>query len=420
MKISIIGTGYVGLTAGVGLASKGHDVTCVDIDEEKVQTINEGRSPIHEEGLEELLQDVLESGNLTATTNTENAVQETEITFLAVGTPSNDDGSIDTSYIEDAAEDVGHALADKDGYHIVGVRSTVVPRTTRDTIIPLLEDASGRTAGEDLGIGMTPEFLREGVALQDFLDPDRIVIGELDEASGDQIEAVYEDFDAPIVRTSLEAAELIKYASNSLLATKISFINEIGNICKELGIDVYDVADAVGMDHRIERQFLNAGCGFGGSCFPKDVRALHAMAKNELDVTPRILDSTIAVNTDQKRRIVDILDDRMDLDGARVAVLGLSFKPGTDDIRKAPAITVIGELKARGATVTGYDPEAMENMQEVHPDITYASSSQEALEDADACLILTDWDEFTGLDPADLPSPTLEGRKLDKAEGICW
>jgi UDPglucose 6-dehydrogenase len=243
MNISVIGTGYVGLPAGTALASKGHKVTCVDIDEEKVERINQGECPIHEEGLPELLGEQVAEENLKATTDTISAVQNSDITFLSVGTPMNDDGSINLDYIKQATEDLAEGLKEKDGYHVVVVKSTVVPTTTEEEIIPILEEVSGKKAGEDFGVCMNPEFLREGTALQDFLDPDRIVIGELDERSGDQIEEMYSGFDAPIMRTSLKAAELIKYASNSLLATKISFINEIGNLCKELGIDVYEVAD---------------------------------------------------------------------------------------------------------------------------------------------------------------------------------
>jgi len=274
VEITITGTGYVGLPAGAGLASQGHQVTCVDIDEEKVKDINSGSSPIYEEGLEELLSTVVDDGRLSATTDTGAAVEEADVVLLAVGTPMKEDGSIDTSYIRKAAEDVGEAMAGSDGYKVVAVKSTVVPTTTEKEIIPVLEECSGMEAGEDFGVCMNPEFLREGTALDDFLEPDRIVIGELDERSGETLEKVYEHFDAPIMRTSLRAAELIKYASNSLLATKISFINEVGNLCKELDIDIYEVADGVGMDHRVKRDFLNSGDGFGGSCFPKDVRAL--------------------------------------------------------------------------------------------------------------------------------------------------
>ena len=422
MKVSIIGTGYVGLPAGAGLASKGHEVTCVDIDEEKVEKINRGECPIFEEDLPELLEQVVSEGRLEATTDTEEAVKNSDVTFLAVGTPMKEDGSINLDYIKEAAEDVGNALKGKDGYHVVVVKSTVVPTTTEEEIIPILEEESGKSAGEDFGVCMNPEFLREGTALKDFLDPDRIVIGELDERSGETLEKLYRDFEAPILRTEVKAAELIKYASNSLLATKISFINEIGNLCKELGIDVYEVADGVGMDHRIKRDFLNAGCGFGGSCFPKDVRALIKFME-EKEVEPSILESVIDVNTDQKTKPVEILEEKIgDLEGKTIAVLGLAFKPGTDDVRNSPAIDMIQELKDKGAKVKAYDPEAMENMEKIHPDVKYVGSYQEALRGVDAGIIATDWEEFKDIDKDVLDRMENElivlGRRIWNKQGL--
>ena len=431
MNISIVGTGYVGLPAGAGLASKGnHNITCVDIDEEKVRKINDGECPIFEEGLPELLEEVVADGKLKATTDTTSAVKNTDITFLAVGTPMNDDGSINLDYINQASRDIGEGLKEKKGYHIVVVKSTVVPKTTEEEVIPRLEEESGKKAGEDFGVCMNPEFLREGTALDDFLNPDRIVIGELDEKSGDKIKEMYSAFDAPKIRTSLRAAELIKYASNSLLATKISFINEIGNLCKELGIDVYEVADGVGLDSRIERSFLNSGAGFGGSCFPKDVRAV-ASFMEEQGLEPRILNDTIAINEDQKTKLVEQLEEHYpDLSGKKIAVLGLSFKPGTDDIRQSPAIDIISDLKEKGAEVKAYDPKAIENMKERHPDIEYTSSYKEALENADAGLIVTDWEEFNSISREDLKTMKkaliLEGRRMnydideENREGVTW
>ncbi|MDY6765988.1 MAG: UDP-glucose/GDP-mannose dehydrogenase family protein [Candidatus Nanohaloarchaea archaeon] len=430
MRVSVIGTGYVGLPAGAGLASHGHDVTCVDIDEEKVAQINNGECPIYEEDLPELLEQVVSEGKLDATTDTVSAVTNSDVTFLAVGTPMRDDGSINLDIITQAAEDAAEGLRQKNGYHVVVVKSTVVPTTTEDEIIPVLEEVSGKEAGEDFGVCMNPEFLREGTALNDFLQPDRIVIGELDGRSGETVAELYDEFDAPVMRTSLRAAELIKYASNSLLATKISFINEIGNLCKELGIDVYEVADGVGMDHRIERSFLDSGAGFGGSCFPKDVRALiHFMDQN--GVEPRILNETIDVNVDQKTKLVDQLRSNVDtLAGKQVAVLGLAFKPGTDDVRKSPAIDIIRELKEGGADVHAYDPEAEENMREHYPDITYHAAYEDALDGADEALIVTDWPEFNDITLAELrrmdTQLVLEGRRLDHdlpddvRDGVTW
>lgn len=429
MDISVIGTGYVGLPAGTGLASKGHQVTCVDIDEEKVKKINEGRCPIYEEDLPEMLEEVVSEDRLEATTDTLEAVKNTEITLLAVGTPMKDDGSINLDYIKQAARDVAEGLKGKDSYHVIVVKSTVVPTTTEEEIIPIMEEVSGKKAGEDFGVCMNPEFLREGTALSDFMNPDRIVIGELDERSGETLEKMYSDFEAPVFRTSLRAAELIKYASNSLLATKISFINEIGNLCKELGIDIYEVADGVGMDNRIERSFLDSGAGFGGSCFPKDVRALINFME-EKGENPRMLSSTVDINEEQKTRLVKQLKDYFpDLSNKTVAVLGLSFKPGTDDIRKSPAIPIIQELKDKGVEVKAYDPKAIENMRQKHPDIQYLDNYKDALKNADAGLIVTDWDEFNEINRSEIKtmnnSLILEGRKVERENneyrtGISW
>ena len=427
MKVSIIGTGYVGLPAGAGLASKGHEVTCVDIDEEKVEKINRGECPIFEEDLPELLEQVVSEGRLEATTDTEEAVKNSDVTFLAVGTPMKEDGSINLDYIKEAAEQVGKALEEKNEYHVIVVKSTVVPTTTEEEIVPIIEEESGKKAGEGFGVCMNPEFLREGTALKDFLEPDRIVVGELDERSGNKVEKIYKEFNAPIIRTSLGAAELIKYGSNSMLATKISFINEIGNLCKTLGLDVYEVADGIGMDSRIERSFLNAGCGFGGSCFPKDVRALISfMEKKQCE--PKLLKSVIEVNTCQKTKPVEVLDDKTgSLEGKTIAVLGLSFKPGTDDVRKSPEIKIIQELKEKGAKVKAYDPEAMENMEKIHPDVKYVGSYQEALRGVDAGIIATDWEEFNKIsleDTKTMKNPIIiEGRKTDaevEKEAVCW
>lgn len=431
MRVSIIGTGYVGLPAGAALASHGHDITCVDIDEDKVDKINNGECPIFEDGLPELLEEVVSSGKLEATTDTKNAVKDSDITFLSVGTPMQEDGSINLDYIKQAARDAAEGLKEKEGYHVFVVKSTVVPKTTEDEIIPILEEESGKKVGKDFGICMNPEFLREGTALDDFMNPDRVVIGQHDERSGDTVEKLYTEFDAPILKTSLRAAELIKYASNSLLATKISFINEVGNLCKELGIDVYEVADGVGLDHRVNRDFLNSGDGFGGSCFPKDVRALISFME-ENGVEPRLLQSTIDVNVDQKTKLVELLEKRAgEIEGKTVAVLGLAFKPGTDDIRKSPAIPIIQELKEKGAEVKAYDPEAMDNMREKHqPDITYCETRQEAMEDADAALLVTDWPEFDEITLKELREMNepiiLEGMRADydlpdeNKEGVTW
>ncbi len=399
MRLSIIGTGYVGLTTGVGFAKKGHDVICVDIDEEKVEKINRGEPPIYEEGMNELMRNVVDGeaeGSLRGTTNVAEAVNNSELTFICVGTPSRKDGGIDTSQVEGAASDVSKALKEKDGYHVVCVKSTVVPGTTDSVVLPILEE-SGKEVRKDFGLGMNPEFLREGVALEDFLHPDRIVIGAIDEKSSEVISEAYKDFDCPKKRTDIRTAEMIKYASNALLATKISFANELSRVCEKVGIDVYDVMDGVGLDHRVKRDFLNAGCGFGGSCFPKDVKALVNLSK-EKGVRTEILDSVLSVNESQPIHTVELLEEELgDLKGKRIALLGLSFKGGTDDVRETRALPMVQEIQRKKGKVIGYDPKAADNFLRLVPSMETAGSIEETLEGADACIIQSDWAEFKEL-----------------------
>jgi len=430
MKISIVGAGYVGLSTGVGFVMRGNDVICVDIDRKKVDCINAGIPPIYEPGMEAGLKDAIQKRKISATADINDAVARTELTFISVPTPQNEDGSSDLRFMRKASEDVGSALKGKKGYHVVVVKSTVLPGTTESVVIPALEERSGKRAGPDFGVCMNPEFLREGRALEDFLKPDRIVIGSQDTKAGDTIEGLYCNFGKPMLRVEIKTAEMIKYAANALLATKISFSNEIGNLCKNMGIDVYDVMKGVGMDSRLSPHFLEAGAGFGGSCFPKDVAAMVAKARESGHDSP-ILSSVLGVNKSQRSRIVDMLESRQgSLNGKMVAVLGLAFKPDSDDIREAPAIDVISMLLGRGADVSAYDPKAMENMKAVHPKIKYCGSAAECLKAADACVILTDWDEFKGLSDRDFAamkgSTILECRKVlspervKRFEGICW
>ena len=401
MNISIIGTGYVGLVSGVGFASKGHDVICVDIVEEKVEKINRGKPPIYEKGLEDLLKEVVDQGKLIATIDIEKAIENTELTFICVGTPSSSDGSIDLSGIEKAVEDMVIPLKEKNGYHVFCVKSTVVPGTTEEKVLPILK-RSGKKVGEGFGLGMNPEFLREGIALEDFLKPDRIVLGGIDERSLDVLSRAYDGFDTPKLKTDIKSAEMIKYTSNALLATKISFANEISRVCEKIGIDVYDVMEGVGLDHRINRDFLNAGAGFGGSCFPKDVSALVRFAK-ENHLETKILDSVLTVNDEQPLHIVDRLNQIIGgLKGKRIAFLGLAFKGGTDDVRETRALPMVEKLLELEADVVGYDPEASENFKElIYKDIDYSENLQDALKDADICIIQNDWDEFKMLEPED-------------------
>jgi UDPglucose 6-dehydrogenase len=429
MKISVIGTGYVGLVTGTCFAEAGNDVTLVDIVKEKVENINKGIAPIYEDGLEDMLKRNLQAKRIRATLDLKAAIQGTEVTFISVGTPSREDGSIDLKYIEQASRDIGSALKDKDGYHVVVVKSTVVPRTTEDVVIPALEEASGKRSGKDFGVCMNPEFLKEGKAVEDFMKPDRIVIGQLDERSGDVLNELYRSFSAPIIRTSPKTAEMIKYAANAFLAAKIGMINEIGNLCKRLEIDTNDVANGIGHDTRIGHQFLRSGIGFGGSCFPKDVKALIAKSR-EVGYEPVILDHIIKMNEKQPLQILELLKRKMpDISGKTIAVLGLAFKADTDDIRESPALKIVAALLKEGANVRAYDPKAMDNFRKEFPNITYCSSFSEAVEGADACLILTDWKEFD-LSEEDFESMSskliLEGRKIlnkekvSACEGVCW
>lgn len=427
MKVSVIGSGYVGSVTAACFAEVGHEVICVDIDSKKTEQINAGIPPIYEEGLEELLRKYA-GKRLIATTDYEFAVNETDISFICVGTPSAEDGTIDLSIVRAAAASIGSVLANKEGYHVVVVKSTVVPETTEKFVLPILEEASGKKAGRDFGVAMNPEFLREGKAVQDFMNPDKIVIGAIDRRSGDLVSELYRTFECEVTRTGPATAEMIKYANNSLLATKISFANEIGNICKKLGIDTYEVMEAVGKDFRISPKFLNSGAGFGGSCFPKDVKALIGKAK-AIGYSPVLLESVIAVNERQPLFMTEILQKKIgNPEGRKIAVLGLAFKNETDDIRESRSIPVIAELLRLGARVSVYDPMAAENMKRVFPAIEYFDRASDALKDAEACLVMTEWDEFRNLDSEFKGMKrkiVIDGRRVIKAkdvdyEGLCW
>jgi UDPglucose 6-dehydrogenase len=422
MKISIIGTGYVGLVSGACFAKLGHKVICVDVDKEKVKKINNSISPIYEKDLEEILQRY--KNNITATTSYAEAIKNSDITFICVGTPSLDDGSIDLSYVKQAAEAIARELKQKKSFHVVVVKSTVVPGTTQNHVLPLLEKHSGKKAKIDFGVGMNPEFLREGVAVDDFLHPDRVVNGFYDTKTKEFLRELYKDFSCPIVETSLSAAEMIKYASNCFLATKISFINEIGNFCKKLGIDVYEVADGMGLDKRIERSFLNAGIGWGGSCFPKDVYALITLGDKK-NISCEIMKSAVLVNSQQPLRLIDLLKKHIPvLKDKKIAVLGLAFKPGTDDIRDTRAKPIIDKLLEEKAKVQAYDPKAMYNFRKICSNINYCKTSKDAIKDADAVLLTTEWAEFRKLDFTG--KIVIDGRRVKEAEnakvyeGVCW
>lgn len=408
MRITIVGTGYVGLTTGVCLASIGHQIICVDVLSDRVSAINSGKAPFYEPGLAEMLSAALANRRLEATTDLASAVAGSELTLIAVGTPQID-GEIDLSYIAAAARQVGRALRGVAGYHVVAVKSTVVPGTTDTLVRSLLEENSGLTAGE-YGLCMNPEFLREGTAIEDFMSPDRIVIGQMDDRAGQVMAEVYSHFDCPKIFTTTRNAEMIKYTSNALLATLISFSNEIAAVCEATpGTDAEVVLGGAHLDRRLspvvngERvspgilSFLRAGCGFGGSCLPKDVNALRAYAR-ERNVTPHMLDAAININSNRATVLSEMAEEALgSLHGATIAVLGVAFKPFTDDVRESPAVRLIQHLQSRQSRIRVYDPVvgAASLGASFNGSVTVCRQGQEALKDADAALIVTAWPEFT-------------------------
>ena len=428
MNVSIVGSGYVGTTVAACLADLGHHVTTIDVDEDVVAAVNAGESPIHEPGLDELVAKH-GGGRLRATTDY-GVVPETDLTMLALPTPSNEDGSIDLQYMEAGAASVGEALAaaDRDGPHLVVTKSTVVPTTTEDVLAARIAEA-GLEYGRDFLVASNPEFQREGTAVADFLDPDKLVFGTDDERALATLHDLYAplreaaDGDVPVVETGIAEAEMIKYANNTFLAAKVSLINDIGNVCKEFGVDAYEVADAIGLDDRIGEQFLRSGVGWGGSCFPKDTHAIISAAR-ERGYDPTVLSAAVELNDAQPERLLSLLDDHVDVSGERVAVLGLAFKPGTDDIRNTRAVPVIEGLQARGADVVAYDPVATENMREQCPDVEYADSAAAALEGAAGAVVVTDWDEFAALDDefdAMAAPVVVDGRRIvERRDGITY
>ncbi|WP_254545788.1 UDP-glucose 6-dehydrogenase AglM [Halomarina pelagica] len=427
MNVSVVGSGYVGSSVAACFADLGHDVVAIDIDEGVVERLNAGEPPIHEPGLPELLSE--HAGDRLRATTEHAALRDTDLTMVALPTPSREDGSIDLSIMEAGVRDIGEALAEKDGFHLVVIKSTVVPGTTDERLAPLLEETSGRTVGEDIDVAVNPEFQREGTAVEDFLDPDKIVFGTAgDERSLSLLEELYAplvgDREIPIVRTGRREAEMIKYANNVFLASKVSVINELGNICKEFGVDSYEVAEAIGLDDRIGAAFLRSGVGWGGSCFPKDTDALRAAARSA-GYEPELLDAVVGVNDRQPRRMLELLDGHADVAGKRVAVLGLAFKPGTDDIRGSRAKLVIEGLAERGAEVVAYDPTAAAaHMRDLYPDVEYVGSAAEALEGAHGALVVTDWDEFAALDEefdAMADPIVIDGRRIvERRDGITY
>lgn len=395
MHIAVIGTGYVGLVTGACFAEFGVDVTCVDVDADKIQRLEAGVMPIYEPGLEQLVTKNVQAGRLRFTTKVKEAVEQALVIFLAVGTPPMSDGSPDLSFVESAARSVAEHM---NGYKVIVTKSTV-PIGTGERIRKLIREHQRSPLA--FGIVSNPEFLREGAAINDFMRPDRVVIGSADEEAIAIMRDLYRPLyliEAPVVITSLEAAELTKYAANAFLATKISFINEIANLCEKIGCDVHDVARAMGMDKRIGSKFLHPGPGFGGSCFPKDTRALAAVAQ-EFGAESLIVDAVIEVNRRQRSIMLPKIESLVGpVSGKTIAILGLAFKPETNDIREAPAQEIIRGLLERGAKVRAYDPVAIEETAKVLSEVEYAEDEYEAVKDADALVIVTEWNQFRALD----------------------
>ncbi len=419
LRVAVIGTGYVGLTTAVCLASKGHHVTCVDIDKTKIAKIKSGEPMIHEEGLEPLLKRGLEESLLDATSNLEDALPKADISFICVGTPSLEDGSIDTSYIYSASKQIGSALVERDGYHVVVVKSTVVPGTTDDIVVPNLR-AAGKKLGAEVGVCTNPEFLREGSSVQDFLNPANsgIVIGELDTRSGDLMVNLYRDFDAPILRTGIREAEMIKYARNAYLAKDISFANELANVCEVLELDYLRVKQGMELDSRIgEGRFLDAGLGYGGSCFKKDIRGLMSIA-SKYGIDMKLLRAVEEVNQGQPLRVIQLAKKFIGaLQGKKISVLGLAFKPGTDDVRESRGIAVARAFLKEGSKVVGYDPLAMKNANLILDSIEYAKTIEAALEGSDLCVIATELEEFRNWELYD-GIPIIDGRRVLPLDNI--
>lgn len=399
MRIAIVGTGYVGLVTGTCFAEMGFDVICVDIDERKVDQLQRGVPTIYETGLELLLQRNIKEKRLSFTTELRDVAMTSDVLFLALPTPPGGDGAADLSFVKKAAADLGKIWSSEvdPGYHVVVNKSTV-PVGTADAVREILE-SSGLNSGKHFDVVSNPEFLREGVAVADFMKPERVVIGTRSERAADIMKTIYEPFvrqGNPILIMDERSSEMTKYAANSFLATKISFINEVANLCEQVGANVDQVRQGIGMDSRIGNLFLYPGIGFGGSCFPKDVQALKKTA-HDTGYDFKILDAVLKVNDRQRQKMADRIVDRFrgSLEGKRIAVWGLAFKARTDDVRESPAHYVIRGLLDKGAEVVAFDPEAIDTTRAVFGDaIKYASEPYAVLEDADALAVLTEWHEF--------------------------
>lgn len=392
-RICVVGTGYVGLVTGTCFADLGNEVTCLDIDPERINKLSAGVMPIYEPGLEQLVKQNVAAGRLSFTTDYHKALEGAEFAFIAVGTPSGNDGEADLNYVKSAAE----AIADIVEESILVINKSTVPVGTGDWVAEVIRN---RRNGKPLNFSVVsnPEFLREGSAISDFMNPDRVVLGSEDKKSADQVAQLYQPLRCTIMITDLRTAEMIKYASNAFLATRISFINEIANICEEMGADVREVALGMGYDRRIGHAFLDAGLGWGGSCFPKDVKALEHMAVLH-GTHPQLLQAVMEINRNQRRRaVMKIRKALKGLNEKNIGILGISFKPNTDDIRDAAAIEMIHLLENEGAHVRAYDPQAMENAAKVLKKVVLCENPYQVAENADALILATEWNEFKQLD----------------------
>lgn len=401
-KVAVFGTGYVGLVSGVCISDFGLNVTCVDIDEEKIESLKKGKVPIYEPGLDVLLERNIKANRISFTTNDKESIESNNVIFIAVGTPSTKDGEADLSYVYKVASTIGEYI----NHYTVIVNKSTVPIGTGQEVKKIISKKL-KTRGVDIKFDVVsnPEFLREGKAIQDFTHPDRIIIGSESEQAIEIMKKVYRPLyinETPFIVSNIETAEMIKYASNAFLATKITFINEIANLCEKVGADVKFVAKAMGRDGRIGPKFLHPGPGFGGSCFPKDVRALNKIGEKH-DVNMSIIKSVIDSNERQKVSVVKKLQDTIgSLKGKTIAVLGLSFKPETDDMREAPSLQIITDIISSGGSIRAYDPQAMEEskryLDQYLDKITYCKHSYDAAEDTDAVIIVTEWHEFRNMD----------------------
>lgn len=411
MRITMIGSGYVGLVSGACFAYFGHDVVCVDKDAGKIARLKAGEMPIFEPGLEKLVADNVRAERLTFSTNLSDAVASAEAVFIAVGTPTRrGDGHADLSYVYAAAAEIAKAITH---YTVVVTKSTVPVGTGRE-VARIIREAQPVA---DFDVASNPEFLREGAAIEDFMKPDRVVIGVESQRARDVMATVYRPLNliqTPMVFTNIETAEVTKYAGNAFLATKISFINEIADLCEKVGADVHDVARGIGLDGRIGRKFLHPGPGFGGSCFPKDTLAL-AYTAREADAPQTIVEQVIQVNNARKKRMAKKVIDFCggSVAGLTIGVLGVTFKANTDDMRDAPSLDIVPALQAAGAKVVAFDPEGMHEAARLLPGVTFAKTAYDALTDADVMVVITEWHEFRGLDPRRIKEAMRKPRIVD-------